>query len=401
MGSILIPSFFLFAISTLLTWVFVPFARLLAIRIGAVDKPSSRRINTRPIPRMGGVAIFAGISITLFAARYLPQYFSWVNVFEPDHQLTIDYTRLYGAFVVIFLTGVIDDVKSLSPKQKLLGQILAACIAASSGLIVGKIVNPFAEWMGAGPFIELGVWAYPVTIIYLVGYVNVINLIDGLDGLAAGICAIAALTMFVLSSWSHMATAAIISVALAGACLGFLRYNFNPASIFMGDSGSLTLGFTLGTISLLSVARLSGLTTIIVPLVVAGIPMIDTLAAIIRRTRAHVSFATADRGHIHHRLIQEGYNQRQAVLRIYAWTGLLCAGTLVMTKVSTLPRMGIFVLLVVASAWYIHRLHLLEPVLLHHQDPQTGQDELIDQSDPHFTEALETFEDEHHHHHNQ
>ena len=230
---------------------------------------------------------------------------------------------------------------------------------------------------------------------YLVAYVNIINLIDGLDGLAAGISAIASFTMFVLSVMAGRLDAAALSIAVTGSALGFLRFNFHPASIFMGDSGSLTLGFALGCASLLSVTRFAGLTTIIVPLVIAAVPILDTFSAIIRRTRAHVSIGQADRGHIHHRLMDEGFDQRQAVLVMYAWTLLLCLGSIVMTQVGTLPRVGIFCALAAVSFLFAHKLHLFEPVLLHHYNPRTGEDELITPADAAF-EAEAEKRSEHH-----
>jgi len=284
----------------------------------------------------------------------------------------------------------LDDKFSLKPAQKLAGQVLAAVIAVAGGLVIGDISSPL------GPeFISLGWLAYPVTVIYLVAYVNIINLIDGLDGLAAGISAIASFTMFVLSVMAGRLDAAALSIAVTGSSLGFLRYNFHPASIFMGDSGSLTLGFALGCSSLLSVTRFAGLTTIIVPLVIAAVPILDTLSAIVRRTRAHVSIGQADRGHIHHRLMDEGFDQRQAVLVMYAWTLMLCLGSVVMTQVGTWPRVGIFCALAAASFLFAHKLHLFEPVLLHHYNPRTGKDELISPADDAFEVEAEKQSEQH------
>ena len=198
--------------------------------------------------------------------------------------------------------------------------------------------------------------------------------------------------MFILAFTAGRLDAACLAIALAGATLGFLPYNFNPASIFLGDSGSLTLGFALGTISLLNVTRIAGLTTIIVPLIVAGIPIIDTFSAIVRRRRAHVSATQADKGHIHHRLIDEGFNQKQAVLFIYLWTIMLSVGAIIMTQVSLWPRIAIFVVLGVASFTFTVRLHLFEPVLRHHFDPKTGKDTLVTPDDPAFQEETERAE---------
>lgn len=166
--------------------------------------------------------------------------------------------------------------------------------------------------------------------------------------------------------------------------MGFLRYNFHPASIFMGDSGSLLLGFSLGCISLLSVTRVAGITTLILPLVLAGIPIIDTFSAIVRRLRAHVSVGQADRGHIHHRLIDEGFDQRQAVVLIYLWTAALSCGAILMTQVDTAARVVVFIVLVAMSALFALRLKLFTPVLLHHFNPRSGSDEIIGPDDPDF-----------------
>ena len=381
----LIPYLCLFFASLATTLLVTPLARRFAVWCGAVDYPNSRRINKRPIPRMGGIAIFCGI-VAAFAVQYVgTMSWGWPVVLVPSPKLDVNYGALVAAFVVIFATGLLDDRFSLSPRQKLVGQVLAASIAVAGGLVIGDISNPFEP----GGFIHLGWVTYPLTVVYLVAYTNIINLIDGLDGLAAGIAAIASFTMFVLSVWAGRLDAAALSVAVAGSSLGFLRYNFHPASVFMGDSGALTLGFALGTVSLLSVTRFAGLTTIIVPLVIAAVPIIDTFSAIVRRLRGHVSISHADRGHIHHRLIDEGYDQRQAVLVMYAWTGLLCVGSLVMTQVETVPRIAIFCALLLASMAFARHLHLFQPVLLHHYNPKTGSDELVGPDDDAFEEEAE------------
>lgn len=379
-----IPYLCLFLSALAVTLLTTPLARRIAVTLGAVDMPNPRRINKVPVPRMGGIAIFLGI-VAAFVAQYVGTLcFGWPAVLVPSPKLQVNYWMLVAAFLVIFLTGVIDDARSLLPWQKLIGQVAAATIAAAGGLVIGAISNPFARGV-----IDLGWLAYPVTVVYLVSYTNIINLIDGLDGLAAGISGIASVTMFALSVLGHRLDAAALSVAVAGASLAFLRYNFHPASIFMGDSGSLTLGFALGTVSLLSVTRFAGLTTIIVPLVIAAVPIIDTFSAIVRRLRGHVSISHADRGHIHHRLMAEGFDQRQSVLLMYAWTALLCVGSVVMTQVSTWPRIAVFCVLLGASMVFARHLHLFEPVLLHHYDPRTGEDELVTPADDAFEEEAE------------
>lgn len=385
-----IPFSSLFAAALLTSLAATPLARRIAVKLGAIDKPTGRRVNKVPVPRMGGIAIFCGIAAA-FAVQYVGTMFlGWPVVLVPSPKLRVNYWMLVLAFCVIFTTGLLDDKFSLKPAQKLAGQVLAAVIAVAGGLVIGDISSPL------GPeFISLGWLAYPVTVIYLVAYVNIINLIDGLDGLAAGISAIASFTMFVLSVMAGRLDAAALSIAVTGSSLGFLRYNFHPASIFMGDSGSLTLGFALGCSSLLSVTRFAGLTTIIVPLVIASVPILDTLSAIVRRTRAHVSIGQADRGHIHHRLMDEGFDQRQAVLVMYAWTLMLCLGSVVMTQVGTWPRVGIFCALAAASFLFAHKLHLFEPVLLHHYNPRTGKDELISPADDAFEAEAEKQSEQH------
>ena len=381
----LVPYLCLFGAALAVTLLTTPLARRIAVLCDAVDYPNARRVNKKPIPRMGGIAIFLGI-VAAFVMQYVgTTFFDWPVVLVPSPKLEVNYWMLVLAFLVIFFTGLIDDYRSLSPRTKLAGQMVAAAIAVAGGLVIGDISNPLPP----GGFVQLGWLAYPVTVVYLVAYSNIINLIDGLDGLAAGISALAALTMFVLSVWAGRLDAAALAVAVAGSSLGFLRYNFHPASIFMGDSGALTLGFALGTASLLSVTRFAGLTTIIVPLVIAAVPIIDTFSAIVRRLRGHTGISHADRGHIHHRLIDEGYDQRQAVLLMYGWTFLLCIGSLVMTQVETLPRILIFCVLLLASMAFAWHLRLFEPVLLHHFNPKTGADELVGPDDAAFEEEAE------------
>ena len=321
-----VPYVAVFASALVTAVVVTPLAGKIAWKLDAVDYPSARRINKKPIPRMGGIAVFAGIVVAFLVQFLGTVYLGWSTVLQPSSHLEgIDYRYLIAGFALIFATGLVDDKYHLRPLQKLVGQVLAASVAVAGGLVIGEIVNPFAYTL-----IDLGWAAYPITVVYLVAYVNIFNLIDGLDGLASGIAAIA------------------------------------------------------------------GFTTIIVPLVIAGMPIVDTFSAIIRRRRAGISIGHADRGHIHHRLLDDGFDQRQAVLMMYAWTGALCVGTLAMTQVNVLPRVIIFVFLVVGSAAIAFKLHLFEPVLLHHYNKKTGQDELVTPEDPAFEKEREQFVEEHH-----
>ena len=384
-----IPYICVAVVAFITTFVLVPVAKKIAIRTDAVDYPSKRRINKHPVPRLGGIAIFCGLVAACITQIFGTWYLDWPPALVPHPSLTVNYPMVAAAFTIIFATGVIDDIYQLSPKAKLAGQVLAAAVATAGGLTLGSVLNPFIT----GQFIQLGWISWPITIIYLVAFANIINLIDGLDGLATGISGIAAFTMFTLAVLAHRVDAAALSIALVGCCLAFLRYNFNPASIFLGDSGSLLLGFALGTISLLNMSRTAALTSMIMPLIVAGVPILDTFSAIVRRKRAHISIGQADKGHIHHRLIQEGYNQKQAVLLIYAWCIVLSAGATLINQVPIVTRIVVFVVLVVLSAIIAVKLHLFEPVLLHHYNPSTKKDELITPDNPEFAkEEQETLE---------
>ncbi len=364
---------FLFLVALLATLLATPLAKCIAQHLGAIDKPDERRINKVPIPRMGGIGIALGLVAAVAVQVAGTKLLGWPTVFVPHMQLQgVDYKLLTVAVVIVFLTGAIDDVRNLKPRQKLLGQILAACVAAASGLVIGNVANPFTAEL-----IPIGWLAYPITVVYLVAFTNIINLIDGLDGLAAGITAISCAAMFYLSYEAHQIDAAVLACILAGCCLGFLRYNFNPASIFMGDCGSNMLGFLLGVIALLGVNRVAAATTLIVPLVIAGVPIIDTFAAIVRRRRGHTAISQADTGHIQHRLIKQGFDQRQAALMIYGWSILLAAGAIIMTKVALPLRFVVFILLVSVSAVFIRKLHLFKPVLLHRYNPKTHTDEIV------------------------
>lgn len=363
----------LFLVALLATLLATPLAKCIAQHLGVIDKPDERRINKVPIPRMGGIGIALGLVAAVAVQVAGTKLLGWPTVFVPHMQLQgVDYKLLTVAVVIVFLTGAIDDVRNLKPRQKLLGQILAACVAAASGLVIGNVANPFTAEL-----IPIGWLAYPITVVYLVAFTNIINLIDGLDGLAAGITAISCAAMFYLSYEAHQIDAAVLACILAGCCLGFLRYNFNPASIFMGDCGSNMLGFLLGVIALLGVNRVAAATTLIVPLVIAGVPIIDTFAAIVRRRRGHTAISQADTGHIQHRLIKQGFDQRQAALMIYGWSILLAAGAIIMTKVALPLRFVVFILLVSVSAVFIRKLHLFKPVLLHRYNPKTHTDEIV------------------------
>ena len=364
----------LFTVALIATIALTPLAKRLATRLDAIDYPSSRRVNNRPIPRLGGVAILGGLIVCVLVVFAGMRWAGWRSPFVSYPGMPVNYPVMLVGVLFMFAVGFVDDVMSLRPRIKLAGQVIAATIVACSGLLLSSIHNPF----GAG-YIEFGPLAYPLTIFYLVAFANIINLIDGLDGLAAGICAISASTIFVFAIITHRYDAAVFSIALAGACVGFLRYNFHPASIFMGDSGALTLGFALGIVSLMAIARSALFVSLLVPVLAAGIPVLDTAFAIIRRVRAHKPIDAADKGHIHHRLLQAGFSQRKTVLIMWGWTLILALSGIFITETTGLMRIPFLVIILGVTLYMVLKLRLLDPVLLHHYHPRGRKDYLPDQ----------------------
>lgn len=355
----------LFAVAAVVTIALTPLARKLAIKLDAIDYPSARRVNMLPIPRMGGVAIFGGILAALAVAGFGVYAFGWVDPFIDYNGIEVNYWGVLLGTVLIFLVGAVDDVVDLNPKAKMLGQIVAACVVAGSGLLFSSIHNPFGEG-----YIEFGWVAYPLTVFYLVAFANVINLIDGLDGLAAGITGISAITILLFAVLTGRFDAALFSVILVGVCAGFLKSNFFPASIFMGDSGALLLGFALGIISLFAVARSALFVSLLVPILAAGVPILDTFFAIVRRKREHRPIDEADKGHIHHRLMRAGFSQRATALIMWAWTALLAACGVIITWADNLVRIPIFLIACAVTAYAIVKLRLLGDALSHHFNPR-------------------------------
>lgn len=358
-----------FAIVALVTCVvtiaLVPPVKKLAIKLDAVDYPSERRVNKTPIPRFGGVAMFGGLVAGLAALGIGIFVFGWHYPFRSIVSRDLWYPGIAIGITIIFLVGVADDIFDLKPIQKLIGQIAAATVIAASGLLLSNMHNPF----GTG-FIDFGWFAYPLTIFYLVAFANIINLIDGLDGLASGITAISAIAMFVFALITFRVDAAFFCAILIGACVGFLKYNFNPASIFMGDSGALVLGLSLGVVSLFATTKSALFVSLLVPILTAGVPIIDTATAIIRRLRGHQPIQQADSGHIHHRLLREGFSQRKTVLIMWSWTAILAVSAIFITEMRGFARLPFVALALGVSLFFIIKLHLLGPVLQHHYNPR-------------------------------
>ena len=348
-------------IAFVVTYLCVPLARRLAQRLGAVDYPSERRVNKRPTPRMGGIAMAAGIAAALLVEVAGEALFNWYGFYVHGSDTTVNHAGVMAGLLIVVVVGALDDVYSLKPSVKFGGQVVGALVIALSGLLLSSIANPFGEG-----FIEFGWFAYPLTVLYLVAFMNVINLIDGLDGLAAGITAIAAFFLFVIAYGRALEETAMLSIVLLGATLAFLRYNFTPATIFMGDSGSLLLGAMIGVISLMGVMRSPTVIVMAVPIVIAAIPIADTAAAIVRRLYHHRPIQQADARHLHHMLLRKGYGVKKSVLIVYAWTALLGLGAWVMSSTHGILVFLAMAVMIAASFFILWKLGLFDQVLRHH-----------------------------------
>ncbi len=289
------------ACAALVSYTTTPPVRLLAFRIGAIDIPTdARRMHKKPTPRIGGLAIFAGflIATLVFCEASSQLYAIWIG----------------GAILVIL--GILDDIFRLSAWIKLLVQLCVAGIAVSFGILIEHI-SLF------GTQIDFGYFAIPITILWIVGLSNAINLIDGLDGLSCGVSAITSFSIFMVMLITGDYTAALITAILTASCLGFLPYNKNPATIFMGDTGALFLGYTLSIISVQGLFKLHTMLSFLVPFSIFALPIFDTLIAIFRRVLHGQSPFHPDRGHLHHKLVDMGFSHREAVKLLYAMCGLM------------------------------------------------------------------------------
>lgn len=297
-----------FVMAFTISFFTTPLAKKIAFKVGAIAKPRKRDMHSKPIPRMGGIAIVAGFSITV--AILIPSFMSFIN-----------WKQIIGIAVgsgIIFLLGFFDDIYELNAKLKFFVQIAAALIVVLCGVRIDFISIPFIE---DNPFL-LNTLSIPFTVVWIIGITNAVNLIDGLDGLAAGVSSIASICLMILSIYSGYPLAVLLTATLAGSCIGFLPYNFNPASIFMGDTGSTFLGFILGVTSVLGLLKGYTIATIFVAVLVLALPIFDTAFAIIRRALAGKPIMSPDRGHLHHRLVDKGYSHKRAVVTLYGISGV-------------------------------------------------------------------------------
>jgi UDP-GlcNAc:undecaprenyl-phosphate GlcNAc-1-phosphate transferase len=316
----IVVSLLAFMISVILT----PIIRRSCRKKQVLDFPTDpRKIHANPVPRLGGIAIYFAFFLPLFAIFLTDE--AVYEIFSKHFDTLLS---LYMTSTLVFAIGVYDDIKGATVLQKLFVQAIAAIAIYFLGFKIHLIAVPFI-----GP-VSLGIWGLPVTILWIVGVTNALNFIDGVDGLACGVGFFSVSTMFILSLFLHNSITAFFAAALAGGLFGFALYNFAPASIFMGDSGSLFIGFIIAAISLYGSQKSSTVVVLLLPIVVLGVPIADTLLAIIRRLANGRSPFTADKEHIHHRLLRMGLSSRQVVLALYGVCSFLGITALLMTAVN-------------------------------------------------------------------
>jgi UDP-GlcNAc:undecaprenyl-phosphate GlcNAc-1-phosphate transferase len=293
----------------------VPLATQLARNLGAIDPPDERKVHKVEMPRLGGLAIFAAFMLSLII---------FTKVTGPMLGLVLGAT-------IIFLVGAADDIYHLSPLVKLLGQSLAAAVAMYYGAMVHFMTNPFDGMLA------LGFLGIPLTFLWIVGITNAINLIDGLDGLAGGVSAIAATAMGIVALRQGQVDVAMAALLLVAAIIGFLPYNFHPARTFMGDSGSNFLGFVLACLAIMGTAKGTAVVSLLIPIVILGIPIFDTFFAIIRRINNRKPIFLPDKDHLHHRLMAMGMSHRRSVFIIYGISAFF-SGIAVLLTFATSPK---------------------------------------------------------------
>ena len=299
-----------------------PAAIKIAPKIGAMDIPKDeRRMHKKPMPRFGGIAIYLGImaALAVFALK--------------DKGIT----SVMTGCTLIYMLGLIDDLKDLKPLVKLCGQIVCATVVYIMGVRIEFITNYF----GPGNMAFGDVACFIITVLWLIAITNAVNLIDGLDGLAAGIAAISALCIGYVAYIHGQYVPTLAMMAIACAALGFLPYNFNPAKIFMGDSGSELLGFSIAAVSILGTVKSATIVVVIIPALVLGLPIFDTVMAIFRRLAKHQSIGTADKDHLHHRIMKAGFGQKRAVMILYCISGIMGIVAVLYSRGLTVEYLGL------------------------------------------------------------
>lgn len=317
--------------------IFIPLVKKIAFHVGALDIPNKRKVHTEPMPRLGGIGIYFGFLI------------GYMLFGEPTSTMN---AILIGSFVLL-ITGIIDDIKPLKASHKLIGQVMAALIVVLYGNLLLKDVSVF------GFYFNFGIWSYPITLVFILGCINCLNLIDGLDGLAGGISSIFFLTIGIIAYFQgRIGLSVVITFIMLGSTLGFLVHNFHPAKIFMGDSGSMFLGFIISVITLLGFKTIIT-SSIIIPLCILIVPILDTICAIIRRKIKGESIGTPDKSHFHHQLLRRNCSVRVAVLIIYLITALFSAVSIIWLLVDNEIGYIIYSILMFCLMIFVFRTDIL------------------------------------------
>lgn len=316
--------------------IITPLVKKLAIKIGAVDKPNHRKVHQRIMPRLGGLAIYLSFIIGLLVLR-------------PEDDLAIPI--VLGSLIII-ITGVLDDMIELSAKFKLAGQLAAALVVVLGGAQVDFINLPFFGKL------EFGMFSIPLTILWIVGVTNAINLIDGLDGLAAGVSSIALITISGMAILMGDTYVLSIGLLVLGSTLGFLVYNFHPAKIFMGDTGALFLGYMISVLALLGFKNVT-MISLIIPVIILGVPISDTFYAIIRRLVNKQPLSAPDKSHLHHCLLRLGFSHRQTVLLIYAMAAMFGLAALIMSQATVWGALIFIALLLIVIELFVEKIGLV------------------------------------------
>jgi len=335
-----------FAVGLIIAFFATPIARRIAFRFGAVNIPKdSRRVHKKPMPLMGGLAIIVGFTLAVcysFASKDFTEFLEYLG--QPK---TLG--LIIGALIIIIL-GIIDDLKPLRARLKFPIQLLAAILVVATGTRILSITTPFQA--GSTHFSDMSAimgetLAFIISVLWIVGMSNAINLIDGLDGLAAGVSGIASISLFIVAVIRGQDDIAIIAVSLVGAIFGFLPYNFNPAKIFMGDTGSTFLGFMLAVLSVEGTMKSVTVIALVIPLLVLSLPIFDTLFAILRRISNGRPIGEADRGHIHHRLLDMGLSHRMSVVILYVISGALGLLSIALVDKGLLPSLILLIIIII------------------------------------------------------
>jgi UDP-GlcNAc:undecaprenyl-phosphate GlcNAc-1-phosphate transferase len=359
-----------FIAAAAIAWLLVPYAERLAFRVGAIDYPKERSLHSKPMPRLSGLAILVAVE----AAGWI-----WLPGDGESRSILIGGVAMAGV-------GVLDDIYDLPALPKLLGQIGAALIPVLAGVRVENLTLPFL-----GGF-QLHGWGYPLTVLGIVAVVNVINFLDGVDGLAAGVCVIAAVTLATIALSLERNSAGVLAALTAGAALGFLRHGFPPASSFMGDTGSLLLGYMLATASVQGALKTNAVIALAFPLIVLAVPILDTGFVVAKRLKYRQPIYQADSWHFHHRMANMGFSQRRTVAYLYAWTIVMAALALALRFVPYSDNHGHFnafwtavmlVLIAAALAYSVYLVYVLEILKLRRGkiNPETGEFEALELAD--------------------